>query len=143
MIGEEDSTSRIEVATIRHRDCCLLLPPDSTSLRCDRCTHYRSSLRVQAKRMLDASSALSRTAPSSHTNYRYLTRSELIHRLGQEHRKRQLITKKHQRLKARLEQVSENAGVCVDKELHDGLKEIMQTASSSVLQSLPPDSFKV
>lgn len=142
MIGE-GSTSCIEAATVRHNDCCLLLPPDSTSPRCDRCTHYRSSLWVQAKRMLDASSTLSRTAPSSHTNYRYLARSELIDRLGQERHQRQLISMQHRRLKARLEQVSENAGVCVDKELHNSLKEIMQTESSSVLQSLPPNSFKV
>ena len=35
-------------------------------------------LKVQAKRMLEMSS---RTEPSSHTNYRYLSYSELIHRL--------------------------------------------------------------
>ena len=134
----------VKVTTVRHKDCYLLLPPNSTSLRCGKCIHHRASLQVQAKRMLDASSSTqSKTASSSHANYRYLSRSELIDRLGQEHHQRQLISKQCQRLKARLEQVSEKGGIYVDKEMHDGLREIMQTESSSVLQSLPSNSFKV
>ncbi len=140
----EGSASCIEVATIRHKDCHLLLPPDSTSLRCAKCIRHRSSVQVQAKRMMDTSSSTpSRTALSSHTNYRYLSRSELIVRLGQEHHQCQLISKRCQRLKVRLEQVTEKAGICVDPEMHDGLKEIMVTESNSILQSLPPNSFQV
>jgi len=138
IVGESPS-SCAETATVRHKDCYLLLPPDSTCVRCAMCIQQRRSLQIQAKRM---ESEISRTAPSSHTNYRYLTRTELIVRLSGEHHQRQLISKQCQRLKARIEEVSEKAGVSVDPETHDGLKEIMVT-NNSILQSLPPNTFQV
>ena len=38
-------------------------------------------------------------------------------------------------------EVSERAGVAVDQMTHEGLKEIVVTENSNVLQSLPPNSF--
>ena len=137
----EDSASCVEVATVRHKDCHLLLPPGSTCIRCAKCVRHRSSLRIQAKRTVKSN--ISRTAPSSHTNYRYLSRSELILRLEQEHRQCQLISKRCQRLKTKIEEVSERTGVAVDQKIHEGLKEIMVTENNNVLQSLPPNSFQV
>ena len=68
--------SLVEASTIHHKDCEVLLPPDSSSSRRVRCTRHRSSLQIQAKRLQETTS--SRSEPSSHTNYRYLSRSELI-----------------------------------------------------------------
>ena len=85
----------------------------------------------------------SRTAPSSHVNHRYLSRPELIDRLGNEHHERQLVSKQYQRLKTRIKDVSEKAGVSVDPEMHEGLKEIVLKESDGILQSLPPNSFRV
>ena len=48
-----------------------------------------------------------------------------------------------QRLKARIEEVSEKVGVSVDLEVHEGIKEIMLTENDNILQSLPPNSFQV
>ena len=137
----KSSASCAEVATVRHKDCNLLLPPDSACVRCAKCVRHRSSLQIQAKQKVKSNS--SRTAPSSHTNYRYLSRSELILRLEREHHQRQLISKQCQRLKTRIEDVSERAGVTVDQTTHEGLKEIMVTENNNVLQSLPPNSFQV
>lgn len=128
-------------ATVRHKDCHLLVSPNSISLRCASCAQHRRSLQVQAKRMLDTNS--DRTAPSSHVNYRYLSRPELIDRLSSEHHQRQLLSKKCQRLKERIEEMSEKVGVSVDSEMHEGLKEIMVTEGDRFLQSLPPNSFQV
>ena len=125
--------------TVRHKDCHLLLNPDSKSLRCPACVQHRASLLVQAKRMLNTS----RTAPSSHTNHRYLSRPELIDRLSKEHHERRLVAKQCQRLKTRIAEVSEKVGVSVNPEVHEGLKEIMVAQSDSILQSLPPNSFQV
>ena len=135
------SASFAEVATVHHKDCNLLLPPDSVCTRCPKCIRHRSSLQIQAKRKIQSS--ISRTAPSSHTNYRYLSRSELILRLEREHHQRQLVSKQCQRLKTRIEEVSERAGVAVDQMTHEGLKEIMVTENNNVFQSLPPNSFQV
>ena len=129
----------VEAATVRHKECHLLLPPDSTSLRCAPCIRHRSSLQIQAKRLLDPS----RTAPSSHVNHRYLSRLELIDRLGNEHHERRLVSKQYQWLKARIKDISEKTGVSVDPELHEGLKEIVLNESDSILKSLPPNSFRV
>ena len=122
-------------------DCSLLLLPDSACIQCAKCIRHRSSLQIQAKGKIK--SGISRTAPFSHTNYRYFSQSELILQLEQEHHQRQLISKQCQGLKTRLEEASERAGVAVDQMTHKGLKEIMVTENSSVLKSLPPNSFQV
>ena len=67
----------------------------------------------------------SRSEPSSHTNYRYLSHSEVILRLSQEHHQCQLTSKQRETLKVELELISQKVGVSVDQELHDGLNEIM------------------
>ena len=134
-------SSLVEASTIHHKDCLVLLPPDSSSSRCDRCTRHRSSLQIQAKRLQEATP--SRSEPSSHTNYRYLSHSELILRLSQEHHQRQLISKQRERLKEKLELISQKVGVSVDQDLHDGLKEVMLKENENILQSVPPNSFRV
>ena len=98
------SASFAEVATVHHKDCNLLLPPDSVCTWCPKCIRHRWSLQIQAKQKIKSS--ISRTAPSSHTNYRYLSRSELIVRLEREHHQRQIIYKQCQRLKTRIKEVS-------------------------------------
>ena len=135
------SASCAEVATVHHKDCSLLLPPDSACIWCAKCIRHGSSLQIQAKWKIK--SGIRRTAPFSHTNYRYLSWSELILRLEWEHHQCQLISKQCQRLKTRIEEASERAGVAVDQMTHERLKEIMVTENSNVLQSLPPNSFQV
>ena len=134
-------SSLVEASTIRHEDCEVLLPPDSSSSRCVRCTRHRSSLKIQAKRLQEVTQ--SRSEPSSHTNYHYLSRSELILRLSQEHHQRKVISKQHERLKEKVELLSQKVGVSVDRDLHNGLKEIMLQENENVLQSVPPNSIKV
>ena len=41
----------VEMGTIRHKNCQILLPPYTTAICCCRCTRLRSSLLIQAKRM--------------------------------------------------------------------------------------------
>lgn len=129
----------VEMGTIRHKDCQILLPPYTTAIRCCSCARLRSSLSIQAKRIRTPS----RTEPSSHTNHRYLSRSELIVRLSQEHHQRQLALKRCQRLTARLEIISDRVGVRVDDATHNDLETIVTTESDNVLRSLPPDSLRV
>ena len=111
-----------------------------TSSSCVSYTHHRSSLQVQAKRMQDVSSSTpSRTQPSSHTNNHYLSCLELILWLSQEHHQHQLISKQCQRLKEKLELVSQKIGMCLDEKTYDGLKKITR---KDILQSLPPNSVR-
>ena len=120
----------MEATTIRHVDCHMLLPPDSLSLRCAKCIQHRASLLIQTKRIQDAE----RTALSSHTNYRYLSRPELIDRLAVEHHHCRLLSKKCERLQAKVADVSEIVGVSLDPNVHEGLKEVMISQNGSILQ---------
>ena len=128
-----------QFGTIRHKDCQILLPPYTTATRCCSSTCLRSSLYVQAKRIRTPY----RTEPSSHVNYRYLSRLELIVRLSQEHHQCQLALKRCLRLTARLERISDEVGVSVDDATHGDLKKIVTTKSDNVLRSLSPDSLRV
>ena len=129
----EGSASCVDIASVHHTNCLLLLPPDS--IHCTKCIRHRFSVQIHAKQSVKSN--ISRTAPSSHTNYRYLSWSELILRLEQEHHQHQLISKRCQRLKTRIAEVSERNGVAVDQKRHEGLKNIMVTENSNVLQFLP------
>ena len=130
-------------ASVHHEDCSVLLFPDSSNARCVSCVRQRASLSVQAKRLAIRDKVNSKTAPSSHTNYRYLSRPELIERLSQEHHQRQLLSKQCQRLKAKIAQVTEEVGVSVSAEMHEDLKQIMVEKQDQVLKSFPPNSFQV
>ena len=130
-------------ASVHHKDCCILLSPDSSTARCVACVRQRASLSVQAKRLAFGDKDDSKTAPSSHTNYRYLSKPELIERLSKEHHQRQLLSKQCQRLKAKISQATEEVGVSVSAEIHEDLRQIMVEKQDQVLKSFPPNSFQV
>ena len=128
-----------EQETVRHKDCQLLLPPNSSGSRCDACVRHRSSLLVQSKRLANPM----RTSAHSHTNHRYLSRPELIDRLGNEHHERRLVSKRHQRLKERLIEEVKKVGVTVDPEIDAHIREIAVQEGSEMVKKFPPNSFRV
>ncbi len=82
VVASYDSRA-LPVPTIRHSECALVVAKEG-SLRCQKCTDYRRTLNGMASRVCLSKSA-ERTAPSSHTNYRYLSSPEKVDRLRQLH----------------------------------------------------------
>ena len=131
--------------TIRSSKCEFLISPDSKSTSCPLCCKLREVLRVKNWRLhvreRKAASAVSKTAPTSHVNYRYLTQTELIERMQQQHRLFRLTSRQLARLKCKVEEDCEQRGVTLDEEAHEDLCAILKGQNEKVMQSLSPDTF--
>ncbi len=130
----------LPAATVRSNDCKLLLPPGYTQSRCSNCIKNRATISRQLSRSVV--SVASHTTPSSHTNYRFLNRTQLVSRLQQTHHQLRLSVKQIDRLKTKIADAVAQKGIQVDEELHSGLQQIMSTESSRIANSLTPDSFQ-
>ena len=80
-----------------------------------------------------AASAVSKTAPTSHVNYRYLTQTELIERMQQQHRLFRLTSRQLARLKCKVEEDCEQRGVTLDEEAHEDLCAILKGQNEKVM----------
>ena len=147
-------------STIRHKDCQLLLADENQGVRCPECVSYRSTLTVQTTRVQTQNNA----SPSSHVNHRYGSYTQfniwlwscvmygcnryqplptLINRLGQLQHQYRVISKQLDRLKKKIEEVTEVSGVVLDEQSHQDFKQLVTSSESSqFFDSLPKDSFQ-
>lgn len=125
--------------TIRHKDCEVLVA--EREMRCPACTGYRPSLRAISSRDLRAVEADQRTAPDSHTNYRYLSTPEKDRRLSRLHAATRNTKKSITHMQARLAEVSETSGISVDPGIHDDMVTVMEAHTQDIHQRHAPDTF--
>ncbi len=126
--------------TVRSETCKLVLPRSSTNSWCASCIRNRATISRQLSRRSQATA--SHTSPSSHTNYRFLSRLQLVTRLVQTHHQLGLSSKQLERLKEEIADAVTSKGVHVDEEMHKGLQQIMSTESLKMAKSLQADSFQ-
>ena len=123
--------------TIRSSKCEFLISPDSKSTSCPPCRKLREVLRVKNWRLRvrerNAVSAVSKTAPTSHVNHRYLTQTELIERMQQQHHLFRLTSKQLSWLKCKIVEDSERSGVMLDEEAHEDLCAILKGENEKVM----------
>ena len=125
--------------TVRHAQCELLISAEETTQRCNKCSTYRNTLYSMISRA--KYSANDCTKPSSHTNYRFMSKSELSERLHNLHSQSRKDHLNICHLKERLEQFLDNKpSVTLDEELHQDIKAIMEENSTNV--NLPPNSLQ-
>ena len=125
---------------MRHSNCTILLSQKDHT-RCNQCVTYRRSLAVMASRH-SLQRSIQKTAPSSHTNYRYLSSPEKIDRLRQLHQCNRSVQKKLCRLKARVAEMISTTNVQLDVETTSDLCAIMELEEESILKKYPEDSFQ-
>ena len=111
--------------------------------RCLNCEGYRRYLnsmlyRAAGKERVD----IDRTHPSSHTPFTALTSPEKVERLHRLHSFSRVSQQKIERLKHRLQMISEKKGVEVDETFHSDLKNIMETHKQQVEKAYPKGSFQ-
>ena len=102
---------------IRHSNCCLI---SNDGKMCENCLSYRNSIYQFRPKTGDEEpqKKKSRTDPSSKTNYKYLTREELIERLNNiQKEKKEIIRKLTKSLKAVRKSISKE-GVNVENDQH-------------------------
>ena len=81
-----------------------------------------------------------RASPSSHVNHRFLSTPELVSKLEQTQHKLRLTVKQVHRLKTKIAEASEQQGLTVDDEMHQGLQQIMEHESGAILKAFQPDT---
>ena len=107
-------------STIRTVKCELLV----SGVKYEACKEYCSTLRSMCHR--HAQGSTSSSAVSSHTNYRYLKIPERKERMSKlkaelDHSKREI-----DRLKAKIKNLQEDGGVCIDDKLEQDLQTVME-----------------
>ena len=125
--------------TIRTSACELLVHGP----KCDVCKKYRSSLRSLHSQWMSQLNANSgkHTAVSSHTNYRYLRTPQRKERMSELKSEVKSKRKEVERLKFRLREVTEQCGICVEKQLEDDLENIMKEKTDYIRQQYTTNSF--
>eukprot|EP00731_Ephydatia_muelleri_P023298 Em0015g881a len=106
--------------TVHHKNCKLIIHPNSRAVRCSACSTYRSTLLTQKWK-----------------------RANLVARLGNIRTSYRSLLKQLERLRSRIHQDTEVKGVFLDEECNAYIKDIIclpETAKH--LESLPEDSFK-
>ena len=131
-------TQLVQSPTVCHKSCELLVTQIDT--RCTACTQYRKSLRAICSHQ-SQEKADNRTAPDSHTNYRYLSTPEKGRRLSRLHSSARSAKKNISRILARLAEITEQSGVVVDRDTHDDMVLVMQEHTTEIHQNHPPESF--
>ena len=116
-------TTSFQCPTVRHSNCAILLSQED-NVRCNQCTTHRLSLGVMASRH-SLQRSKERSAPSSHTNFRYLSTPEKVERLRQLHQCNRSAQKKLHRLKARIAEMISRKNIQLDVETTSDLCTIM------------------
>ena len=107
--------------TVRHHECALLCDGRN---KCSACQKYRSTLHAMKSRKESTQS--SKTASSSHANYRYLQCNELKDRLKNVQRSRITTERNAARLRDKLDRIIGTEGIELAE---DGEKEIEELFS--------------
>ncbi len=129
-----------EHATIRHNNCQIIV--SSSSPRCPPCQKYRCSLRSQLSKLKKAeASAVARTDPRSHTNYKSLTKEELTTRLRQLSTLQASTARRLAYMKAKLSSVVKSHGHVVDDQTQADWTQIIEQHSPEIASHYPPQSF--
>lgn len=81
-------------------------------------------------------------APSSHTNYRYLSTPEKIERLRGLHQESRSAQKKLHRIQVKVAEYIESRGVTLDAETTVDIQQIMQEHEHHIIRQFPPGSFQ-
>jgi len=115
-------TQLVDPPTVRHKDCDLLVLQSDT--RCTACSQYRPSLRATFSRQSHGKE--DKTAPDSHTNYRYLSTPEKGSRLSRLHISARNAKKKTLRIQTRLAELTEQSGVVIDPDMHNDMVSVVQ-----------------
>lgn len=127
--------------TIRHSGCSLLLP-QSDSNQCQRCVLHHETLRAMVFRHEHKQCTDDRSAPSSHTNYRYLTTPQKVDCLRNLHDKNRALERKVQRSQERITALVAKEGVSLDTVTTTDLHTIMEEEHVTVAEQYPENSFK-
>ena len=125
MVAAEDE----KFSTIRHATCEHFLSGDEGTERCGGCSNHRKALHSMLSRQKAEKSTDSRTAPSSHVNYRFLSSSEKDQRLQNLHTLQRQTKLQLDRMSARISRSTEMNGIEVDGDMHADLVSIMENAS--------------
>ena len=125
--------------TIRHSKCEFLV--SSGTSRCANCSEYRHILLTMSRRA-SVGKSTEKTATSSHTNYRYLSTPEKHKRMKSLHRESRVVHMRLQRMEVRLRKAIEDKGVCLDTEVTDDLRHVMESEDDRVMRDIEPGSFR-
>ena len=123
--------------TVRHSECDYLTNSND-SLRCHHCSKYRKILHSMASRdkhsgkLSSLDNHHSKTTPSSHVNFRYLTSPEKVIRIHNLHDLQRLTKQRLERVSSRLQAAIEKKGVEIKEGLHQDLIDIMEANSSKI-----------
>ena len=134
-------TTALPQPTVRHNKRALLLSQDDP-IRCAQCSAHWQSLAIMATRHSLQPHPDTRTAPSSHTNYRYLSIPEKVDRMRQLHECSRSAQKKLHRLKARVCEMMSKKSVGLDAETASDLCTITQQEEENICSKYPEDSFQ-
>ena len=132
-----ESTSNVpllnkeEYKIIRHQDCGLMIKNDPSNL-CENCKKYIPYLKKCRSRINETtSSARNNEAPdSSHTNYRYISREELVERLQHAQKKKKDALQKLAYINAKVKDDVEKKGVILEDAHHDLFQVIIKSSES-------------
>ena len=118
-------------STIRHAECELLVMSDENSDKhCNRCTSYRSTLRALLSRHVKLDADTSHTDPTSYALFSRLSSPDKCIHYHQEHKLQAACQCQVTHLQMKLQAVTEERGIPVDRSLLDDL-----------LQSVKPATF--
>ena len=126
--------------TVRHSECSLLLL-QADPHQCQKCVLYRETLRITVFRH-EHKQSKDRSAPSSHTNYRYLTTLEKLDRLRHWHDKSRALQKKVLCSQERIAGLVAKEGVSLDIDTTEDLHAIMEEENITVAERCPENSFQ-
>ncbi|KAL5506287.1 hypothetical protein EMCRGX_G007900 [Ephydatia muelleri] len=123
--------------TVRHKNCKLIIHPNSSAVRCSACSTYRSTLLTQKWKRASTS------VENERINYRFIQLPDLVARLGNIRASYRSLLKQLDRLRSRIHQDTEVKGVFLDEECNAYIKDIICLPESAKhLESLPEDSFE-
>ena len=128
--------------TVRHACYAVLLRQSAAMTRCSSCKSHRHTLRSLACRIdkLECSlSAVDRSAPDSHVNYRFLRTPEKIDRLKRIHSELRCTQLEKE---CDLAKAIEAEGIVVDTDTDADLHEIMTNNDAQIVKTYPEDSFQ-
>ena len=126
-------------STVRSAKCSLVVNVGS---KCDSCRKYRSVLRAMYSRQKRHSPTSEKTDISSHANYRYLSTPEKNERMANLRAEVTQQKREIDRLREKVNKLTETSGVEVDKQMHGDLSSIMEEMTEDVRKKFPENSFE-
>lgn len=110
--------------------------------RCKPCEEHRQTLNRMLHRVLNEQGQdHDRTAPSSHTNYRYLTSDDMCERLKRMHQEVVCSRTEVEKLRKHVEMLIEERGTTVEDDLDHHLTQIIMTKSKEVESMFEEGTF--